>query len=244
MRICDIEGCGRAHQGRGWCSLHYQAWRAHGDPLGRAPAPPEGEKRRYTPRAKAKRTCSWCSEEYESSAANSKFCNSKCREKDRYARQKESRLAWQREYRAREAEAIAARAKARHEINPERRRAQARESYLRHRDRRVADAIRYQRAHPEVVALTRTRRRTTERFSITQRDHRRMLERFRHRCAYCEVRLAPWGRELPNSLQWDHVIPLSRGGRDSVGNIVPSCRDCNIRKSAHLPIYFLLESND
>lgn len=33
-RICSIAKCGRKHYGRGWCSRHYQIWRAHGDPEG------------------------------------------------------------------------------------------------------------------------------------------------------------------------------------------------------------------
>lgn len=29
----------------------------------------------------------------------------------------------------------------------------------------------------------------------------------------------------------DHVVPLSRGGRHSIGNLVPSCAKCNMAKS-------------
>lgn len=33
--ICTIEGCGNGvlNKTRGWCSMHYQRWRKHGDPL-------------------------------------------------------------------------------------------------------------------------------------------------------------------------------------------------------------------
>ena len=33
-RVCSIEGCGKAHYGRGWCNAHYKRWRDHGTPLG------------------------------------------------------------------------------------------------------------------------------------------------------------------------------------------------------------------
>lgn len=34
MRICSIEGCERAHVGRGWCAAHYRRWQLYRDPLG------------------------------------------------------------------------------------------------------------------------------------------------------------------------------------------------------------------
>lgn len=32
MRPCTIDDCGRVHYARGFCALHYNRWRAHGDP--------------------------------------------------------------------------------------------------------------------------------------------------------------------------------------------------------------------
>jgi len=34
----------------------------------------------------------------------------------------------------------------------------------------------------------------------------------------------------------DHVVPLSRGGLTSKGNVVPCCRTCNEQKKYLLPI--------
>ncbi len=43
-------------------------------------------------------------------------------------------------------------------------------------------------------------------------------------CHYC-------GRVFsPGKLTMDHVVPVSRGGRSSQGNVVPSCRACNTAK--------------
>jgi hypothetical protein len=51
MRTCAIEGCDRPVRGHGWCHMHYQRWRRHGDPLtvfdGRLPVlrPGDGDPR-------------------------------------------------------------------------------------------------------------------------------------------------------------------------------------------------------
>lgn len=43
------------------------------------------------------------------------------------------------------------------------------------------------------------------------------------RCSYCDETMT----EQPDP---DHVIPISRGGRNDIGNIVPCCRGCNADK--------------
>lgn len=32
-KICSVEGCKETHLAKGYCRLHYQRWKAHGDPL-------------------------------------------------------------------------------------------------------------------------------------------------------------------------------------------------------------------
>ena len=41
-------------------------------------------------------------------------------------------------------------------------------------------------------------------------------------CIYCE--------NLCDSLQWEHIIPRSLGGLDTIDNMVLACRDCNLAK--------------
>jgi 5-methylcytosine-specific restriction protein A len=49
-------------------------------------------------------------------------------------------------------------------------------------------------------------------------------------CHYC-------GREVGrNGLTMDHVVPLSRGGKSTKGNLVPACKACNNKKKYLLPI--------
>jgi hypothetical protein len=60
---------------------------------------------------------------------------------------------------------------------------------------------------------------------VTQRDLRRLIQRHHGLCAYCQIK--PWQHI-------DHVIPLARGGRHSIGNLLPACQDCNQSKGARL----------
>ena len=52
-----------------------------------------------------------------------------------------------------------------------------------------------------------------------------LLRQYNNRCAYC-------GGD--GTLTKDHVIPVSRGGRHAVGNIVPACETCNFSKHNRL----------
>ena len=62
---------------------------------------------------------------------------------------------------------------------------------------------------------------------VTPLDYQRLFNRYDGECAYCHV-------QLGDSFDWDHVVPVSRGGRHSVGNLVPACQTCNRSKGAKL----------
>jgi 5-methylcytosine-specific restriction enzyme A len=49
-------------------------------------------------------------------------------------------------------------------------------------------------------------------------------------CHYCSREV---GRE---NLTMDHIVPLSRGGKSTKGNIVACCKECNSRKKYLLPL--------
>ncbi|MBI3604531.1 MAG: HNH endonuclease [Nitrospirae bacterium] len=49
-------------------------------------------------------------------------------------------------------------------------------------------------------------------------------------CYYCQ------GKFKPADLTMDHIVPISRGGKNNKGNVVPACKECNSKKKYHLPI--------
>lgn len=49
-------------------------------------------------------------------------------------------------------------------------------------------------------------------------------------CHYC-------GKpEKPADLTMDHIVPISRGGKSTKGNVVPACKECNTKKKFLLPM--------
>ncbi len=67
----------------------------------------------------------------------------------------------------------------------------------------------------------RASRTLRQRPQAFQKEWRRMVHRHRGLCAYCQQ--AP-GTTL------EHVIPRSRGGGDTIGNLFPVCGSCNASK--------------
>jgi len=60
-------------------------------------------------------------------------------------------------------------------------------------------------------------------------NNRELFHRDRFLCAYCGGIFA--GARLTR----DHIIPFSKGGRDTWMNVVAACRSCNERKSDRTP---------
>ena len=73
-----------------------------------------------------------------------------------------------------------------------------------------------------------TKRRASEREMIntlTAQEWKNILEEYDYRCAYCGCKFTIFNRETK-----DHVLPISKGGDNIKGNVVPACRSCNSKK--------------
>jgi 5-methylcytosine-specific restriction endonuclease McrA len=97
--------------------------------------------------------------------------------------------------------------------------------YLKERDRRLQHAKDYQRANPQVPQRAKRKRKALLTgngvYRVNQKDWAKELERHDHKCFYCKKE---------GTLTMDHIIPASRGGVHSVGNLVPACKSCNSSK--------------
>ena len=80
--------------------------------------------------------------------------------------------------------------------------------------------------HGAVEERARACRRAEARF------HSRAVHRARGCCTYCGDRLD--SANIHKRLEWDHVIPIAKGGSTGEGNLVPSCGKCNRSKGSKL----------
>ena len=106
--------------------------------------------------------------------------------------------------------------------NPARKAELDRNYAIANREKRRRYAAEYARNHPEQQSRNRQMRRARLRnariYRVTEKDIRRILHKD---CVYCGQK----GEQI------DHVIPLSRGGSHSIGNLVSSCAKCNLTKN-------------
>lgn len=102
------------------------------------------------------------------------------------------------------------------------RRAAWRES---NRDRIRTNRLRFEARHPDRIRANGSKqtaaRKAAPTFRVTPKEIRRLLA---GPCAYC-------GDQAEHI---DHVTPLARGGRHSIGNLVGACAACNLSKSKKL----------
>ncbi|MBI4650044.1 HNH endonuclease [Candidatus Desantisbacteria bacterium] len=53
-------------------------------------------------------------------------------------------------------------------------------------------------------------------------------------CYYCGCKFSS------DELTMDHIVPLSRGGKSTKGNVVPCCKTCNNEKKYMTPVDMIL----
>lgn len=241
---CSIEGCDRElgqRSGDGLCRLHYTRLVNNGSPHAKF----------------APRVCEECGQTYSPTAGMQKRCSREClaahRAKylvdwhaERPGYQKERSRKYQQDnaerlnenariyYQNHKEEAVETQRRWR-EANPERvalHRARYNEKQkARRRENKLPKKERKTRKTPEGLAEENHRRRAAKLgcdvYPVSYRDYMRILDRCGNACAYCRTAFTDTEQRT-----WDHVVPLSRGGAHSVGNLLPACESCNTSKWA------------
>ena len=99
-----------------------------------------------------------------------------------------------------------------------------RESYARHIEENKNRNKKYKELHPEKDRQYRQNRRARKLNaggSFTAKEWLELCEKYNHICLCCKEK---------KPLTIDHVIPLSKGGSNSIDNIQPLCKSCNSSK--------------
>lgn len=92
---------------------------------------------------------------------------------------------------------------------------------------REVSAVTFTFRLPSIVRLLRyVRPRRRQQVQFTRAN---IYARDRYTCQYCVQKYNE------NELTFDHVIPVSRGGKRTWDNIVACCVDCNRRKGSRTP---------
>jgi 5-methylcytosine-specific restriction endonuclease McrA len=161
------------------------------------------------------RECERCGEAFSPSRSTQKYCSRRCADcakAEAYrTRHRERVLAQKRasaaKWRAAHPEESRARSKSYREANPETARAAVR---------------RWHKANPLRKASYETKRRALKQGVPSDGLVVDLTDRC---CAYCGAPAA----------HVDHVVPLARGGHDTLANKVPACMTCNTSKGAKDP---------
>ena len=157
---------------------------------------------------------------------------------------KEERKEWDRRYREKNREKRRAydrqRLKDKREILVEKKR----DYYSRNKDLIIARVIKYRLKNKEKVRIWQRTRRAREASVYSEKyTVQQVLDTYGTDCHIC---LKPINLKAPrqtgkkgwrHALHIDHLIPISKGGDDTLGNVRPAHAVCNLRKSARREDY-------
>jgi len=117
--------------------------------------------------------------------------------------------------------------------NPERAAENARRSYERNRKKVLERSKRNHASKPGYAAWKRARRqqRLDGAGTFTISELTELFEVFENKC------INPDCDGLDDKLSVDHVVPLSKGGGNTIENIQPLCLTCNLRKGTKVIDY-------
>ena len=102
--------------------------------------------------------------------------------------------------------------------------------YVKNRERELQKHKKYASANPERYQLYKSRRRVLIAnngvFLVTRKEVKRLLSQL---CYLCNA--SP-------STALDHITPITKGGRHSIGNLIGACKSCNSSKNnSFLSVY-------
>lgn len=180
-----------------------------------------------------------CRKHYNAALYQANKASRMVKQREYYAANRERILAKKADYYVDNKATIAPRAAAFREDNRERLREEARAYSAENREERRVRQAAYRAANPEawrewskrnpekirLAQLTRrTRMHEGSTAEVTPKDIQKLINRHDGCCVYCGI------KPTNEPMQIDHVVPISKGGSNTIGNLLPACRSCNSSK--------------
>jgi len=205
-KSCTVDGCDKPLRARGYCASHYNQT-----------LKPD--------RHRTERVCIECGTVYVTTRTDGRFCSLTCRDDARYGTTKAKRDA-KRKAEAERVEAAHVAQVARAAVRASKRfTTEARECAWCGRSFMTTRSTQTQCSYRCMRKAHNARRRAREHGALgcyTWAEVVRVWLNIDKCCAYCH--------QPSNDIQPDHVIALSRGGSNSITNVVPCCSMCNADK--------------
>lgn len=179
------------------------------------------------------RVCAGCGKSIDHMNGKARYCTKLCGWLARVAADRAGYNA--KALRYQQSEKGRAYRKAYREANVEQYRKYQRDARLRDPDRHRSYWKQWADANPllvkDIAHLRRARQEgNRDSVGVSLRDWQRVVRRYRGCCAYCG--------EVADPLHMDHVVPLARGGRHAISNVLPACQSCNQRKHSMFLVVF------
>lgn len=107
--------------------------------------------------------------------------------------------------------------------NAHKKRANSRRWVANNKDTHRANNKKWFAKNPDYIKTYKLKRRATEKLNgvyyISDKEYKKI---YSSPCFYCGS---------TERIEADHIIPVSRGGNTSIGNLISCCRSCNAKKS-------------
>lgn len=140
-------------------------------------------------------------------------------------RHKAKVMDYARSWRDNNREAIREYNRRRYAEDPERQRFWARQWRENNLEQARAKSRAWQQANPARVYANHIKYRANHNGKFTEEEWQEVLNMYDHCCAHC----GKSDKEV--KLTRDHIMPLSKGGKNVKSNIQPLCQSCNSRKN-------------
>lgn len=124
-----------------------------------------------------------------------------------------------------------------HQNNKEKVLKQKQEYYLKNKERIQEYSKKYRKTFNCKMSFKNTahKRRLKIKCGDVTTEQLKQLYKNSTNCYWCNKEL------IKNDTHLDHFMPLSKGGKHTISNLVLSCSKCNLKKGAKDPLEFLLE---